>query len=111
MNLLTTLSDAASQIASWVNRPTYSYVRALWMPDPYIEGFAPLRFAVPLGPNYLPIWIDHFFIEKQLYMRSGIHKLTITTYIFFMYKAFPLTAGNTIIIKKKTFTMAKNAEI
>ena len=68
MNLLTTLSDAASQIASWVNLPTYSYVRALWMPDPYIEGFAPLRFAVPLGPNYLPIWIDHFFIEKQLYM-------------------------------------------
>lgn len=70
MNLLTTLSDAASQIASWVNLPTYSYVRALWMPDPYIEGFAPLRFAVPLGPNYLPIWMDHFFIEKQLYMNQ-----------------------------------------
>jgi len=49
----------------------FGMVRHLWMPEPFVEGYPPLRYSVTTSPSFLPIWLDHFFIEKNLYLKDG----------------------------------------
>ena len=52
----------------------FGMVRHLWMPEPFVEGFPPLRYSVPAGPHFLPSIIDRFFIEHNLYLQDGFMK-------------------------------------
>ena len=49
----------------------FGMVRHLWMPEPFVEGYPPLIYSVPTNPSFLPLWLDHFFIEKNLYLQNG----------------------------------------
>jgi hypothetical protein len=47
----------------------FGMVRHLWMPEPYVEGYSPLRYSVTTSPTFLPVWLDHFLLKKSLFKR------------------------------------------